>query len=74
MANGNEAGNLDKALTADAAAEFLATTRKTLESWRHWGRGPTYLKQGRSVRYRMRDLLKFQERNVVHTGEGNDAA
>lgn len=74
MAIGNEAGNLDRGLTPDEAAEFLATTRKTLESWRHWGRGPTYLKQGRSVRYRMRDLLAFQERNVVHTGESNDAA
>lgn len=73
MAIGNEANNLDRAFTCQEAADFLATTVKTLESWRVRGKGPHYLKQGRSVRYRLRDLLAFQERNVVHTGDSNDA-
>lgn len=73
MAGGNEANNLDKALTSREAAAFLATTAKTLEAWRVQGKGPTYLKQGRSVRYRLRDLLAFQNRNAIHM-DGNDAA
>lgn len=74
MASSDDATSLSKALTSGEAAEFLATTVATLEFWRHHNRGPAYLKQGRSVRYRMRDLLAFQARNVVLTAEGGDAA
>ena len=61
----NEANELDKALTCQEAAAFLATTPKTLCFWRNRRRGPNYMKQGRSVRYRMRDLLAYQASILV---------
>lgn len=58
----------NRALTAKEAAEFLATTRQTLEAWRHRGQGPAYIRQGRSIRYRLADLTAWQEKNRVEPG------
>ena len=61
-----------KAMTTREAAAFLGSTKATLENWRHWRRGPAYMKQGRSVRYRLRDLLAFQEQNMITPKEVAD--
>jgi len=42
------------------AEEILGHSRKTLQNWRLLRRGPPYLKCGRSVRYRIGDLLDWQ--------------
>jgi hypothetical protein len=34
---------------------------KTLSRWRQDGRGPTYLKLGKSVRYRLVDVIEYEE-------------
>ncbi len=44
-------------LTTQQAAWLLRVSRKTLERMRVEGRGPRFVKIGRSVRYRQSDLL-----------------
>ena len=50
------------------AARYLGLCVKTLRNWRSAGKGPSYIKIGRIVRYRMRDLDDFVEDNLVETG------
>lgn len=45
--------NMANFLTTEEAAQYMALSVKTLESWRLKGIGPTYSKFGRSVRYRV---------------------
>jgi hypothetical protein len=47
------------------AAKLLDIGVQTLRNWRHMRKGPTYLKIGRSVRYRLDDLNKFMENNRI---------
>lgn len=54
-----------KTFTTAEAAAFLALSPRTLEGWRQDKRGPVYLKQGRAVRYRLEDLIAFQEQSLV---------
>lgn len=58
-------------LTTPEAAKFLNLQPSTLEQWR-WigGRGPRFVKIGRSVRYRLADLEAFlEERTFSSTTE-----
>jgi hypothetical protein len=48
-----------------AAADYLALSWRTLQSWRVKGQGPRFLKIGRSVRYREDDLRAFLDGCVV---------
>jgi predicted DNA-binding transcriptional regulator AlpA len=41
----------------------------TLRNYRHIGKGPVYSKIGRSVRYKLEDVIKFMEERKVKTGE-----
>jgi hypothetical protein len=34
---------------------------QSLRNWRFLGRGPSYIKRGRSVRYRLKDVLEWAE-------------
>jgi hypothetical protein len=47
--------------------------RKTLQNWRVLGRGPTYRKFGKSVRYDVRMLEEYLER-LPYGGEGIPAS
>jgi hypothetical protein len=38
---------------------------QTLRNWRHLSRGPAYSKMGRSVRYRVSDLINYAETRKV---------
>lgn len=51
-------------LTTTSAAEYLGMKSGTLEVWRVQGRGPRFLKLGRSVRYRAEDLDAFLNENA----------
>lgn len=62
------------------AAPFLGYKAETLKNSRHTGRlagvdAPRYIKMGRSVRYRLEDLLEWREQFEVRTctrgGENN---
>ena len=41
------------------AAKILNTKPGTLPIWRHYGKGPAFLKIGRSVRYHKKDLMEY---------------
>ena len=49
----------------DRAAEVIGFAVQTLRNWRHQGRGPAYLKIGRSVRYQLEDLKRFMENKKI---------
>ncbi|HYD73364.1 MAG TPA: helix-turn-helix domain-containing protein [Candidatus Binatia bacterium] len=64
-------GQEDRRLTVDEAAHVLCVSVKTLEAWRRLGKGPAFVKLGRSVRYTMRALDQFtRERTVRNSAEG----
>jgi excisionase family DNA binding protein len=52
-------------LTTAEAAEYLAVPVRQLVQWRYLGRGPTYVKLVRSVRYRRADLDAWLEAHAV---------
>jgi len=57
-------------LTTPKAAEYLSVRPGTLEVWRTQGKGPRFVRLGRAVRYRCKDLDEFLERNLMaHTSE-----
>jgi len=51
-------------LTTRQAAEFLQVKETTLEQWRWNGKGPRFIKMGRSCRYRKTDLDAFIEARI----------
>jgi len=53
-------------LDTEAAAALLDVKRGTLEAWRLNKRYPLpYVRVGRNVRYRRRDLIEFIEKRMV---------
>ncbi len=70
--NENDPPNLTIALptTADelidesALATRLHVSRSTLQSWRYGGRGPRFIKLGRTVRYRNADVDAYLRANT----------
>ena len=49
----------DELVDEKQAALELDVSIKTLQSWRHRQRGPVFVKVGRAVRYRRRDIERF---------------
>lgn len=43
-------------------AERWKTSRRTLQRWRTEGWGPAYILIGGAIRYRLADILAFEER------------
>jgi Helix-turn-helix domain len=54
----------DALLNEVQAADFLDLSIRTLQAWRLRGSGPPFVKAGRAVRYRRRDLLDWIEANT----------
>ena len=52
-----------------AVAERCGLTVQALALMRHEGNGPTYIKLGRRVRYRMSDVEAWLDANTVKTGD-----
>lgn len=50
-------------------SEITKLALPTLRNYRVLGKGPDYLKVGRSVRYRMDDVIRFMERGRVEPRE-----
>jgi len=62
-------------LKTEEAAKFLQVKPATLEQWRWSGKGPLFVKLGRSVMYRKADLDAFIEARVFgSTTEAQAAA
>jgi excisionase family DNA binding protein len=54
-------GELRRMLRESEAADYLGVVRKTLQAWRSQGKGPKYVRMGRSIRYPEDALIEFQE-------------
>jgi transcriptional regulator with XRE-family HTH domain len=52
-------------LTQEKAAELIGVKPTTLSAWRHFGRGPTYLKIGRYCFYRREDIETWLDAQAV---------
>ena len=62
-------------LTTKQAADYLGVKDTTLEQWRWNGRGPRFVKLGRSCRYRRKpDLEDFVEARVFSSTTEAQAA
>ena len=46
-------------LTPEQVGAYLGVPLGTLANWRYQGRGPTYLRVGRHVRYRAQDVTDW---------------
>ncbi|WP_417793258.1 helix-turn-helix transcriptional regulator [Terasakiella pusilla] len=51
----------DQFLTEKEFAERFGLAEATVRSWRVLGKGPKFLKIGRIVRYRLSDVLNWEE-------------
>jgi hypothetical protein len=64
----------DDALLAEVrAAELLCLSTRTLQAWRMKGEGPAYVRAGRAIRYRRRDLIAWVNENTCQPGEATPA-
>jgi excisionase family DNA binding protein len=52
----NERSDPQRVFTTEQAATYCGLSRRTFEGHRLTGRGPRFLKLGRSVRYALEDL------------------
>jgi excisionase family DNA binding protein len=61
----------DTLMTRAQAAEFLGLREQTLAKWASDRRHLAFVKIGRNVRYRQRDLEQFLLDNVCRPGTGS---
>lgn len=59
----------DMLLDNDTAAYFVSAKPQTLIAWRMLGKGPPYVRIGRSIRYRKSDLVNWLEEQTVRPGK-----
>ena len=52
-------------LNEKEVAAILGFSVQSLRNWRFLGRGPSYIKAGRAVRYQLRDILIWMESHRV---------
>lgn len=57
--------DVDLLLTEVQAADVLNMSVRTLQAWRLKGTGPSFVRAGRAIRYRRRDLESWMEANTV---------
>jgi len=56
-------------LDTQAAAQFIGLSPLTLEQWRSEGKGPTFCRVGRAIRYSVQDLRAFMDATRQHSLE-----
>ena len=57
----------DQLLNEIQTSDMLCVSTRTLQGWRLRGCGPVFVKTGRSVRYRRRDLIAWMDANTVQS-------
>ena len=60
--------NPDPLLNGTEAADYINNSPATLPIWRHKGIGPSYVKVGRSVRYKKSALDSYLEKQTIQAG------
>lgn len=64
--------NPDALLNERQAAMLLGMSARTLQEWRYRGGGPKFVKTGRSIRYRRRDLMAWIDAATLeNTSQGS---
>jgi predicted DNA-binding transcriptional regulator AlpA len=58
----------DALLCEVQAADFLCLSPRTLQGWRLQGTGPRFVRAGRAIRYRRRDLLAWMDNHTCEPG------
>lgn len=64
----------DELLDTDAMASYIGLSPVTLRKWRMTGDGPRFLRLGRAVRYRKKELDAFLAGREYATTTEADAA
>ena len=62
--------DLDVLLSEVWAADLLGLSSRTLQAWRGKNTGPAFVRVGRAVRYRRRDLIAWMDANTVRSLAG----
>lgn len=65
-----ESPTASAALPEPDAARYVGYSPATLKLWRREGRGPSYLRHGRSIRYLVVDLDNWITRHRVAIDDG----
>jgi excisionase family DNA binding protein len=65
--DGADSARRTTALTERQVAEQLGLSVATLRAWRHRGKGPRFLRLGRSVRYLPSDVDEFVQASAIDT-------
>jgi hypothetical protein len=52
-------------LSQEQAATYIGVKPPTLAAWRHYGKGPHYLKVGRSAFYKLADIERWLDAQAV---------
>ena len=60
-------------LTDKQVSDLTGIALQTLRNYRHFGKGPPYVKLEKSVRYRESDVIEFMDSRIVTPG-GSDGA
>jgi Helix-turn-helix domain len=68
MAASFRSNDPDALLCEVQAADFLCLSPRTLQGWRLEGTGPRFVRAGRAIRYRRRDLIAWIDENTVERG------
>jgi predicted DNA-binding transcriptional regulator AlpA len=55
----------DALLNEVQSADLLNLSVRTLQAWRSAGGGPRFVRAGRAIRYRRRDLLAWMDDNTA---------
>jgi len=66
--NTADIGTLDEMLTPRQVADYFGTSEAVLAQERYRGIGPTYVRLGRRIRYRARDIADYLDRNTAVPG------
>jgi predicted DNA-binding transcriptional regulator AlpA len=59
---------MDTYLTSGQVADRYRVSEATLKDWRYHRTGPKYVKLGRHVRYRLRDLERWEQEREAASG------
>jgi hypothetical protein len=73
MQAANSITDHDALMTEVQAADVLRLSIRTLQAWRTQRIGPSFVRAGRAIRYRRRDLNDWMDANTV-SSRCSDAA
>lgn len=63
-----DAGPIERLLTPRDVSAAIGVPEPTLRDWRTDDIGPPFIRVGRAVRYRLRDLEQWLDERTVRTG------